>query len=338
MAGYWREIHEAGGELRLQKVKAHQKEEAEMTDLERRHVRGNGHADTWAKAGAVANNVVAQDGEEGQRAIPEEDEEAVAQARAVWLRVARVMTRTLALWPPSKELWGVLEREVRPPTRQQARRADAASVHRWSWDGKWWRCTQCHLASRLRVRGKPCVQVAGSLRRLMLDHVGPSQPGGAQHQLWVVRRPHPKCGSCFVFCRICGAYAGDKAVRLAAPCQGRGASTRVALGYFRRGKDPRTSRPLGSRAWPLHEGVPSWWAAATAEDERRAEAARAAREAEEEPHFELAEPHELEERGGSSTEGPELLGGHGLDDSSASEAWHSGGRSDDGDDSGGGGR
>ena len=63
-------------------------------------------------------------------------------------------------------------------------------------------------------------------------------------------------------------HVGDKAVNLLHWCRGGDASTANNVRYyFSKGKCPRTSRLLGSRPWPLHAGVPRWWAAAAAADE-----------------------------------------------------------------------
>ena len=92
---------------RLRKVAAHRQEDSAMSEEEVRHVRGNAHADEWAKKAAKALS-----------GYDQQDEASVLQERQHWRSVALLMLRTLALWPSSKEIWGKLEREVRPPAER----------------------------------------------------------------------------------------------------------------------------------------------------------------------------------------------------------------------------
>ena len=163
---------------------------------------------------------------------------------------------------------------------------------------------------------RPCVQVEGTLRRLVLLQ-RPNEEK-RQHRLWVVRKPPPASHLCYVFCKDCGAYAGNKARGLLHPCEGKLAKTFVQMRYFRRGRDPRSNKLLGSSPWPLHEGVPAWWAAMTAAlrgpEEQRAEEGLLAEEGVREP------PGEQADASGSEDEGAALarVVSAGLDDSSVS--------------------
>ena len=163
---------------------------------------------------------------------------------------------------------------------------------------------------------RPCVQVEGTLRRLVLLQ----EPSGEkrQHRLWVVRKPPPASHLCYVYCKDCGAYAGNKARGLLHPCEGRLAKTFVQMRYFRRGRDPRSNKLLGSAPWALHEGVPEWWTAmataARGPEELRAEEQLLAEEGVREP------PGEQADASGSEDEGAALarVVSAGLDDSSVS--------------------
>ena len=51
----------------------------------------------------------------------------MARAKRSWRQVAKLMTATLSLWLPAKEVWGVLQKEV-GPRRAKLRNAFGISV------------------------------------------------------------------------------------------------------------------------------------------------------------------------------------------------------------------
>ena len=99
-----------GGMPQLVKLKAHSEVAEGMSLEEQRHVKGNELADFWAKAGARLNN------------CNDLDEKRVEVDQKAWKRIAKLMVKTLKLWPPSRELWGKLEREVQPRSSGSRRR------------------------------------------------------------------------------------------------------------------------------------------------------------------------------------------------------------------------
>ena len=151
----------------LYKVKGHDKVRDGMTSQEKAQVIGNDLADVYAKKGAKANNYTIQ------------MEEEVARAKRSWKQAAKLMTSTLALWPPSKEVWGVLQKEVGPRRVKQRR---AGSSHDWLWDGMKWRCKGCHTASwRRKSRpDRPCAPVGGTVKRMIIQDLEAEELGGQQ--------------------------------------------------------------------------------------------------------------------------------------------------------------
>ena len=170
-----------------------------------------------------------------------QDLKAFKDAQKLYKQVAINMCQILSLWPPLRELYGVLPRIARA-----AAYPPPLMPHSPTWDrlGECRRCVQCHRRGAKLLANSRCVSFSPSLSGL----VQRASEATYQHTLWVSMNEDTQLP--LLFCMRCGYMAGGRANRLLGPCLPCTSSLKD-LSKIRRGILPGGSGHKLSPPWPV---------------------------------------------------------------------------------------
>ncbi len=210
-------------------VKAHRSVSQALDEADRRDIIANEMADSCAKRMAT------------RRAVAGATNAFLAEA-ALQRDTARAFGRMLALWPPSKALFGTLA----PPPKAVDRNATSIVLaHCWAQVELGWQCSACLQLAKNPDGASEC-QGSSELARLCSESSG--------HRLWAAVTTR---GAVVIVCAGCGAYAEGRRRRLAQVCPGRPPTSALAAQRTRFWGTPsrhpaaRSRQSFAGEPWPI---------------------------------------------------------------------------------------